>query len=71
MGEVHRLAVDQQEIHFGVRHAGRLDQILDRGADGEPSLYWPVAVARRQEVVELRVETECRLRHVFSGAALA
>jgi hypothetical protein len=62
--EVDGLAVDQHEIDFGVRHAQRLDGILDRRCAVERVAERPLASIKRQEVVQLLVEAELRLRHL-------
>src|SRR5437899_8238426 len=51
-------AVDQHEIHFGVRDPDRFDRVLHRAGvvDGHPER--PLSQLRREEVVELLVEPE-------------
>src|SRR6266705_3289941 len=51
-------AVDQYEIHFGVRDADRLDRVLHRAAAVDRDLEHPLAQLRREEVVELLVKPE-------------
>src|SRR5215510_12874862 len=56
--EAHRLAVGEDEINLGVRHAQRFDSVLDRGGSSELMLegYGPVLL--RKKVVQLGVKAE-------------
>src|SRR5712691_7150004 len=53
-----RCAVDQHEIHFGVRDPDRFDRVLHRAAAVDRDLERPLAQLRREEVVELLVKPE-------------
>jgi len=53
--ETHRRAVDQDQIHLGVRHPERFDQIHHRRRAGKLVIESHLAPCRRQEVVELLV----------------
>src|SRR5829696_7543276 len=55
MGEVHGLAVHDDEVDLGVGDPGRLDEVLDRLVGPDASPHRPASQPRRQEVVELRV----------------
>ncbi|MNN44656.1 hypothetical protein D3C81_1589550 [compost metagenome] len=56
--ERHRFAIDQDQLHLGVRHAERLDHVLDRGRAGAGHDDVLVASGVRQEIVQLLVEAE-------------
>jgi hypothetical protein len=60
VGEVHRAAVHQDEIHLGMWNTARFDGVLDRARaidfDGELAF----SLIFREKVVELLVETEER-----------
>ncbi len=63
VGEVHRLAVDQDQINLGVGHAQGFDHILDGGTQlkgvGEGTLS-PVC---GQEIIQFSIEAKARLLH--------
>ncbi len=61
--EAHRLAVDEDQLDLGVRHAQRLDHVLDRRAPVELVRELDLAPLGRQEIVELLVEAEPRPGH--------
>ena len=60
IGEVHRLAIDQDQLDLGMRNAQRLDRVLDRGGACAAVLDVALAQCRRKEIVQLLVEAEPR-----------
>ena len=56
--EADRFAIDQHQLDLGMRHAQRLDHVLDRGGAGAAGLERVPPVIRREEVVEFLVEAE-------------
>src|SRR5262245_27143713 len=62
--EIHGLAVDNHQIHFGMRNARRFDQVLDRGLSIEAAHDGHEAVPPRQEIIQLGVEAKLRTLHV-------
>jgi hypothetical protein len=56
--EVHGLSVDENQLHFRVGDAERLDHMLDRGVGSTVDDEVPLTPPSRQELVELLVETE-------------
>ena len=56
--EAHGLAVDEHQLHFGVRHTQRLDHVFGGRAWRTAALERPLAMLGRQEFVQLLVEAE-------------
>jgi hypothetical protein len=61
MGEIHRLAVDQDQIDFGVRHPEPFDHVLDGRAPLEFVNEADLAARERQKVVQLLVKPHLAL----------
>ena len=59
--ERHRLAIDQDEINLGMRHAQGLDAVLHAGRSVERMDERPLAQLRCEEVAEFLVEAELAL----------
>ena len=63
VGEIHGSAIDQNQIHFGMRHAQRLDQILDRSPPLELVAEINLAPLQRQKIVQFLVKPDRTLAH--------
>ncbi|MNC84759.1 hypothetical protein D3C83_03250 [compost metagenome] len=61
--EVDRRPVDDNQIDFRMRHANRLDRVLDRGGCVGLVTEGPLPAQRRHEVVQLTVEAEPGRNH--------
>src|SRR5207248_8542152 len=58
VGKIHRTAIDEDQLHLGMRHAERFDRILDGGRAGASRLELALVVLGGEEVVELLVEAK-------------
>lgn len=56
--EVHRLAIDQDQLDLGVRHAERLDHVLGGRRARARHREFLLAPDRREEIVQFFIEAE-------------
>ena len=69
VSEIDAGAVDQDQIHLGVRNAEALDGVLDGGRGVEETVDGAAAALGRQEVVEFGVEAQRSSPHSLSTIA--
>src|SRR5438128_963639 len=58
VGKIHRTAIDEDQLHLGMRHAERFDRILDGGRASALGIELALVVLGGEEVVELLVEAK-------------
>ena len=62
-GKANRLPAHQHQRHLGMRHAQRLDHVLDAGIRRKGGFKVLLAAVPRQEIIQSGVEAKSRRRH--------
>src|SRR5690242_5568914 len=67
MGPVHRAPIDEDQLHFGMRHTERLDGVFYARCARTLVCEHLFAAVSRQEVVELLVKSKLRNAHCLAS----